>query len=68
MTWTEFETELKNIKGVNVRYESDALGNFLIVHIGKIKTDYFLISHINNPDSYMAHHYILLVRMLAAYM
>lgn len=68
MTWGEFESELKNIKGVSVRHESDALGNFLIVHIGEIKTDYFLISHINNPDRYMSYHYILLVRMLAACM
>lgn len=68
MTWKEFESELKNIHGVNVQHESDALGNFLIVYIGKTKTDYFLISHINNPDRYMSHHYFLLVRMLAACM
>lgn len=66
MTWEDFESELKNIKGVTVSHENDDLGNFLIVHIGKIKTDYFLISHINNPDTYMSYHYILLVRMLAA--
>lgn len=68
MTWEVFENELKNTKGVKVSHESDALGNFLVVYIGKIKTDYFLISHVNNPDNYMAHHYILLVRMLAACM
>ena len=66
MTWEDFERELKRTKGVYVTHENDVLGNFLIVHIGEIKTDYFLISHINNPDNYMAHHYIFLVRMLAA--
>ena len=68
MTWDEFASELKNIAGVSVTYENDVLGNFLIVHIGEIKTDYFLISHINNPDAYMAHHYTTLVRMLVAFM
>lgn len=68
MTWDEFASKLKNIPGVHVRYESDAIGNYLIVHIGKIKTDYFLISHINNPDDYMARHYISLVRTIVACM
>lgn len=68
MTWGDFESELKNIKGVSVTHESDNFGNFLIVHIGRAKTDYFLISHIDSPNTYMAYHYILLVRMLAACM
>ncbi len=68
MTWEDFENELKNIKGVKVSHESDELGKFLIVRIGRAKTDYFLISHINSPDTYMSHHYILLARMLAACM
>lgn len=68
MTWEDFERELKSIRGVYVTHENDCLGSFLLVHIGKIKTDYFLISHVNAPDTYMAHHYILLVRMLAVCM
>lgn len=68
MTWDEFEGKLKNMTGVHVRHESDTIGNFLIVDIGKIKTDYFLISHINNPDDYMARHYISLVRTIVACM
>lgn len=68
MTWEAFESELKNIKGVTVRHESDDLANFLIVYIGKIKSDYFLISYNDSPNTYMACHYISLVRMLAACM
>lgn len=68
MTWEDFESELKHINGVTVRHENDGLGNFLVVHIREIKTDYFLISLANSPDTYMAYHYILLVRMLAGCM
>lgn len=68
MTWEEFESNLSDIAGVSVTHENDVLGKFLIVHIGKIKTDYFLISRVNAPDTYMTHHYILLVRALAGCM
>lgn len=66
MTWMEFVKELKSIAGVRVTGESDNLGNYVVVHIGKIRADYFLISRIEKPDAYMAWHYISLVRMLAA--
>ena len=67
MTWEEFESELKNVNGVTVWHENDALGDFLIVRIGEIKTDYFLVSHEHDPDTYMSRHYITLVRILAAF-
>lgn len=68
MTWKEFESELIKIPGVYTIHETDDLGEFLIVHIGNVKIDYFLISHLSNPDVYMTYHYLLLVRILAARM
>ena len=67
MTWEAFESELKNIAGVRVDVENDDIGNFLIVHVGGLKIDYFLTKYENNIDKYMALHYITLIRMLATF-
>lgn len=65
MTWEEFESELKRIAGVNVNRDSDG---YVVVCLGALKIDYFLINNETVLDNYMAHHYITLIRMLAACM
>lgn len=67
MTHEAFESELKRIAGVTVTRDNDDLGNYLVVNVGDLKMDYFLINHDTEIDNYMAWHYITLIRMLAAF-
>lgn len=67
MTWGSFESELKRIAGVSVSRESDDLGDYLVVNVGGLKIDYFLLKF-DDIDKYMVFHYITLTRMLATFM
>lgn len=68
MTWAEFESELTSIAGVSVIRENDDPRSYIVVHVGGLKTDYFLRQNNEILDSYMCRHYITLIRMLATFM
>lgn len=67
MTPDEFVSKLKRIAGVSVSRESDDLGAYLVVNVGGLKTDYFLMKYDTDLDNYMTCHYITLIRMLSAF-
>ena len=68
MSWKEFESELNIINGVFAFREMRDDLKFLVVSFRGRRIDYFLILNSSDCDKYMAHHYISVIRMLAACM
>lgn len=68
MTWKEFESELNIIDGVFAFREVSGVSEYLVVSVRGRRIDYFLIINTAVSDKYMAHHYMSVIRMLAARM
>ena len=67
MTYEAFKSELTRIAGVTVTHEIVGVCNYLVVAVGDLVMDYFLMKDGDDLDNYMSWHYITMLRMLAAF-